>query len=121
MGKPLYYTRCAVSVDGIRIFQSFCRAVPAQIQITQRRSPTMLAVSRPHKSSYWSMSLLPLFVVLLSMGEQTAAQTFQHPGVLVSKAQLDFIKLQVANKVDPIYTAYQKAVASSYGSLTYAI
>lgn len=66
--------------------------------------------------------MLALLLATVSVGWQSiAAQTFQHPGVLVSKAQLDFIKFQVANKVEPTYSAYQKAVASSFGSLTYVI
>src|SRR5579872_952407 len=69
-----------------------------------------------------SVFLLMLLLAPVLLGLQAAtAQTFQHPGVLVSRAQLDFIKSQVANRVDPIYSEYQKAVASSYGSLTYTI
>jgi uncharacterized membrane protein len=48
-----------------------------------------------------------------------AAQTFQHPGVLVSKAQLDYVKSQVANQVQPFYSTFQKAGNSNWGSLTY--
>jgi hypothetical protein len=49
------------------------------------------------------------------------AQTFQHPGVLISKAQLDFIKAQVAAKVQPFYQEYQWAANSTWGSLNYQI
>jgi hypothetical protein len=69
-----------------------------------------------------SMTTLMLLLPLAFLGtEKVAAQAFQHPGVLVSKAQLDFIKAQVNNQTEPMYGAYQKAVASSFGSLTYTI
>jgi hypothetical protein len=47
------------------------------------------------------------------------SQIWQHPGVLVSQAQLDFVKQQVANKAQPFYQEYVKATKSDYGSLTY--
>ena len=49
-----------------------------------------------------------------------AAQTtsFQHPGVLLSKAQLDFMKAEVAAKVNPFYTEFLNAQASIYGQAT---
>src|SRR5262249_29671213 len=54
--------------------------------------------------------------------EPGMAQTsFQHPGVLASQAQLDFIKTQVNAQVDPFYTEFQRAVASPYGDLNYQI
>src|ERR1700733_14295159 len=49
------------------------------------------------------------------------AQAFQHPGVLVSGAQLDFVKAQVKAKAEPFYSEYQKAVASEYGALDYQL
>jgi MBG domain (YGX type)/NHL repeat len=50
---------------------------------------------------------------------RAGAQTFQHPGVLVSQAQLDYIKAQVNAKVNPFYQEFLNAQASPYGSLTY--
>ena len=45
---------------------------------------------------YLPLMFVALCLVYIVMGSQVAAaQTFQHPGVLVSKAQLDFIKAQV--------------------------
>jgi len=52
---------------------------------------------------------------------QPAAQSFVHPGVLLSLQQLNFIKAQVAAKAEPFYSAYQKAVASPYGKLDYRL
>ena len=49
------------------------------------------------------------------------AQAFQHPGVLVSKAQLDFVKAQVQAKVEPFYTQFLNAQANQYGDLNYKI
>lgn len=49
------------------------------------------------------------------------AQAFQHPGVLVSGSQLDFVKAQVKAKVEPFYGEYQKAVTSGFGALDYQL
>ena len=49
------------------------------------------------------------------------AQAFQHPGVLVSGPQLDFVKAQVKAKAEPFYSEYRKAAASEYGSLNYQL
>src|SRR5260370_19184722 len=67
--------------------------------------------------------ILLMFVALclgfIVMGSQVAAaQTFVHPGVLVSKAQLDFIKAQVNAHVEPAFSAFQNATSHPYGSLT---
>jgi hypothetical protein len=62
-----------------------------------------------------------LFLVTLFYCSYSAPPTFQHPGVLLSKKQLDFVKSQVEGKSGPIYDAYQKAIASPYGSKTYKI
>src|SRR5579859_3507959 len=68
---------------------------------------------------YLFLMFVAMTLVFMVMGSQAAAaQTFQHPGVLVSKAQLDFIKAQVNAHVDPIYSAYQNAINNPYGSLT---
>jgi hypothetical protein len=48
-----------------------------------------------------------------------AAQAFQHPGVLLSRAQLDFVKSQVNAKVEPFHTEFQRAKDSEYGDLHY--
>jgi hypothetical protein len=65
--------------------------------------------------------LVTCFALVAGVGTRPAtAATFQHPGVLVSRAQLDFVKAQVASHADPIYSAFLKAQNSIYGSLTYA-
>src|SRR5579859_3216819 len=68
---------------------------------------------------YLLLMFVAMTLVFMVMGSQAAAaQTFVHPGVLVSKAQLDFIKAQVNAHVDPIYSAYVNATSNPYGSLT---
>jgi Alginate lyase len=59
-------------------------------------------------------AIIPLLFTLSSL-----AQTFQHPGVLVSQPQLDFLKSQVAAKANPYYQEFQLAKASPYGALDY--
>lgn len=48
-------------------------------------------------------------------------QAMVHPGVLVSRAQLNFVRAQVQAKREPFYSEYQKAVASDYGALDYKL
>jgi hypothetical protein len=48
----------------------------------------------------------------------TAAAPFNHPGVLVSRAQLDFVKKQVTAKAQPWLSAYNQMIGSSYASLS---
>src|SRR4051812_24642153 len=48
------------------------------------------------------------------------AAGFQHPGVLVNRAQLDFIKAKVAAGTEPWKSAYQAAKNSEHGALNYS-
>jgi len=47
------------------------------------------------------------------------AKAFHHPGVLINKAQLDFIKAKVAEGAEPWKSAYEAAKASQWGALNY--
>ncbi|KAL8842317.1 MAG: hypothetical protein Q9176_002706 [Flavoplaca citrina] len=47
-----------------------------------------------------------------------APTTFKHPGVLVNKAQLDFVKNRVAAKAQPWYDAYNAMLADDLASST---
>jgi Alginate lyase len=44
---------------------------------------------------------------------------FRHPGVLVNRAQLDFVKAKIEAGEAPWSSAFQKAKGSHYGSLSY--
>jgi hypothetical protein len=48
----------------------------------------------------------------------TAAAAFVHPGVLLSRAQLDWVKSQVNAQAQPQLSAYNQMLASSYASLS---
>jgi hypothetical protein len=48
----------------------------------------------------------------------TAAAVFNHPGVLLSRAQLDFVKGKVAAQAQPWTDAYNQMMASRYASLS---
>ena len=48
----------------------------------------------------------------------SAPTTFTHPGVLVSKAQLDFVRQEVNAGAEPWKSAYNQMMSSSYASLT---
>jgi hypothetical protein len=59
--------------------------------------------------------------VVVLVASSCGAQAFQHPGVLVSGAQLEFVKAQIGAKAEPFYGEYQKAVVSEYGALDYKL
>ena len=62
--------------------------------------------------------------ILILLGAWCAlahAQRMKHPGVLLSREQLNFIKRQVKEKKQPIYGEYQKAVTSQYAALDYKL
>jgi hypothetical protein len=67
-----------------------------------------------------------LLMLSLAGGLVTPAQTFPdgtttaiHPGVMLSQAQLNYIKTMVQAHQEPFYTAFLKAQKSTWGSLTY--
>src|SRR4051812_20643079 len=47
------------------------------------------------------------------------AKGFYHPGVLVNRAQLDFIKNKIATGAEPWKSAFEPAKASNLGALVY--
>ena len=47
------------------------------------------------------------------------AKAFHHPGVLVNRAQLEFIRAKVAAGAEPWHTAFATAKASEWGALDY--
>lgn len=62
---------------------------------------------------------LGVFILLGSVFGIAPAQQMKHPGVLVSRDQLNFIRQQVKAKREPIYGEFEKAVASPYAALDY--
>jgi len=69
----------------------------------------------------FAMLLVALAIGLVKQSSAAQTQVWQHPGVLVSQAQLDFVKQQVNNKVEPFYQEFLNAQQSNYGSLTYKV
>src|SRR4051795_7638722 len=67
---------------------------------------------------YFATIILSLLVVAPSFAEPNKAG-FYHPGVLVNRAQLDFIKAKVAAGAEPWKSAFEAAKSSEYGSLSY--
>ena len=71
-------------------------------------------------------ALLAAFTALVAFGgafgvrlatASAAPISFSHPGVLVSRAQLDFVKGRVGAGAQPWLAAYNQMMASSYASL----
>ncbi|MGD0445256.1 MAG: alginate lyase family protein [Edaphobacter sp.] len=67
----------------------------------------------PHRIALFACALLAL------AARPLAAQAFEHPGVLLSRAQLDFVKAEVKANVEPFKTQFQRAKDSEYGDLHY--
>ena len=57
--------------------------------------------------------------LMLTSALPLTAQAFQHPGVLLSRAQLEFMKAEVNAGVEPFRTEFQRAKDSEYGDLNY--
>jgi hypothetical protein len=55
----------------------------------------------------------------LPPGTTKSSAGFYHPGVLVNRAQLDFIKGKVAAGIEPWKSAFEAAKASDLGALSY--
>jgi hypothetical protein len=64
------------------------------------------------------MVLLSGSLSVVSTPSVAAPVTFAHPGVLVSRAQLDFVRAQVNANAQPWRAAYDQMLASSYASLS---
>jgi hypothetical protein len=58
------------------------------------------------------------FVANAETAPPTTTATFAHPGVLLSRAQLDFLKGKVAAKAQPWLNAYNQMIGSRYASLS---
>ncbi|MBN1417038.1 MAG: DUF1080 domain-containing protein [Bacteroidales bacterium] len=54
-----------------------------------------------------------------STGIPAPPNGFKHPGVLVTKGQLDEIKRRVKKRIEPQYTAFRELEASRYADLNY--
>lgn len=76
---------------------------------------------RAQRRSLFAMFLAMLVTTFGAWHSAEAQTTFQHPGVLVSRAQLDYIKAMVAAHSEPFYSAYLKALNSNLGQLNYQI
>src|SRR5882757_6338537 len=77
-----------------------------------------MRASRRALAAFFALIIFVLGIVPTLHAE---AQTFQHPGVLVSRTQLDYMKTMVAAHTEPFYSAFLKAQNSNIGSLTYQI
>ena len=63
-------------------------------------------------------AIVPLSLGLWTTPAPAAPATFTHPGVLVSRPQLDFVKAKVNAGAQPWKAAYDQMMASSYASLS---
>jgi hypothetical protein len=92
-----------------------------------RRLTTVVASRLRHATGAWALLLWMLVVGISSFLSAcfAAAPTtstgsgFHHPGVLVNRAQLDFVKTKIAANAEPWKSAFEAAKSSDLGSLTY--
>ncbi|MEU1163951.1 alginate lyase family protein, partial [Streptomyces sp. NPDC005921] len=63
------------------------------------------------------VAVVALLAGALSWPAQAAPSTFVHPGVTVSKAQLDFARTEVLAGAQPWKAAYDQMMASKYADL----
>ncbi len=69
----------------------------------------------------FSKSIIFGFLALLVLAASPGySQTFNHPGILNNKSELEFIKTKVKNGEQPWKQAYDGLKASKYASLTYS-
>ncbi len=61
--------------------------------------------------------LVLLWLLLLLCGNALAA--FKHPGVVVNRGQLDFVKAKIAQGAEPWTKAYNTALAGRYSNASY--
>lgn len=91
-------------------FKPIPRTIPIAV-------PTNIPSTTAAPSSSSSSSSSSISSVLLPTS--LTSTTFVHPGVLVNKGQLDFVKGKIAAGQQPWTTAYNNAKISTYGSLQY--
>lgn len=63
------------------------------------------------------VSVVSVVLVTASVPVSAAPATFVHPGVLVSRAELDFVRGRVNANAQPWLDAYHQMISSSYASL----
>ncbi len=63
-------------------------------------------------------ALVPVTLGLCTTPAPAAPATFTHPGVLVSRPQLDFVKAKVKAGAQPWKAAYDQMMGSAYASLS---
>ncbi|MEV0068495.1 MULTISPECIES: alginate lyase family protein [unclassified Amycolatopsis] len=64
------------------------------------------------------VATIPVALGLLAAPVSAAPATFTHPGVLVSRPQLDFVRAKVNAGAQPWKSAYDQMMGSKYASLT---
>jgi hypothetical protein len=65
----------------------------------------------------WQIKSILTLIIMMLCSVSASAQGFKHPGIYVSKAQLDFIKARVNAGAEPWASAYQKMVTGFKPSL----
>jgi hypothetical protein len=86
------------------------------IALSKRRRPL-----RSHRYLSLLSVLAPIGGLLLltppARGDQAAP--FVHPGILVTRAQLDFVKAKITAGSEPWASAFARVKADHYGDMTY--
>ncbi len=62
--------------------------------------------------------MVAFWAILMCLSEVFSTESFNHPGVLVSKNQLEFVKVKISS-YEPWKSAYNKMIESEFASLSY--
>src|SRR4051812_34141500 len=63
--------------------------------------------------------IVPLLLPPAARAATKSATGFYHPGVLVNREQLDFVKAKIAAGAEPWKSAFEAAKASEFGAREY--
>ncbi|HEY4018832.1 MAG TPA: family 16 glycoside hydrolase, partial [Pseudonocardiaceae bacterium] len=124
-GAPLTEARETVVLNGVQIFDGLVLDPPsgaANRVYPQARTGVNLPIMLEYHGmpvQYRNIWALPSKDGDDSPYPHVAPPEFQHPGVLVNQAQLDFVKAKVANGEQPWTDAFNAAKASDLASLSY--
>src|SRR5258706_7289 len=72
----------------------------------------------PSRFAFFASCLFSVMFVAASFAAG-ATNGFHHPGVLVNRAQLDFVRSKIATGAEPWKSAFEAAKSSALGALDY--
>ena len=118
-GKKTESARATVLLNGVKIYNDQELEPPHLAAGRLGEAPTGPLMLQEHGMP---VQFRNIWIVPAVAGGATATGTssgFHHPGVLVNREQLDFVKGRIAARAEPWSTAFKTAAASDLGALDY--